>query len=180
MRSFLPYFGCDYLAFADFWEHVCDAEMRNRIDAGERQAEVIAEYQTKHPKYAKALAMYFDNWEVALPGEVPGMLELVRELKAQPDTNVYGLTNWSMETFPQARQRFEVLQQIDDYVVSGAVGMVKPDPRIFQLLMDRYGLKAENCTFIDDNPQNVAAAQAMGMRGIVFESAEKLRISLNM
>lgn len=178
VRSFLPYFGCDYKAFADFWDHVCDAEMRNRIDAGESQREVIAEYQHRFPEYAKALAMYFDNWEVALPGEVPGMLELVKELKSMPDVHIYGLTNWSMETFPQARQRFEILQQIDNYVVSGDVKMVKPNPAIFELLLNRFGLKAEDCVFVDDNAHNVDSARQLGMHGIVFEGAQSLRESL--
>lgn len=180
VRSFLPYFGCDHQSFAHFWDHVCDADMRNRIDAGESQQAVIAEYQGRYPEYAKALAMYFDNWEVALPGEMPGMLDLVKELKTQPNTHVYGLTNWSMETFPQARKRFEILQQIDQYVVSGEVKMVKPNPAIFHLLLDRFGLEPETCIFIDDNAQNVAAARQLGMCGIVFEGAAKLRQQLSM
>ena len=91
---------------------------------------------------------------------------------------IYGLTNWSMETFPEARERFGILQMIDRYVVSGAEGLVKPDPRLFQVLLDRYQLKAEECLFIDDNPDNVAAAKGMGMQGIVFNGAEDLRKKL--
>ena len=83
-----------------------------------------------------------------------------------------------METFPEARQRFGILQLIDRYVVSGAEGLVKPDPRLFRVLLNRYGLQAEECTFIDDNPDNVAAARALGMEGIVFCSAEDLRKQL--
>lgn len=175
VRSFLPYFGCDHKSFAYFWEHICDADLRNRIDAGESQREVIAEYQAKYPKYAKPLAMYFDNWEAGLPGEMPGMLELVRELKSRPDLHIYGLTNWSMETFPQARKRFAVLQEIDNYVVSGDVKMIKPDTAIFQLLLNRFELKAEDCIFVDDNPANVESAKRLGMQGIVFRGAEDLR-----
>ena len=64
---------------------------------------------------------------------------------------------------------------IDRYVVSGAEGLVKPDPRLFQVLLNRYQLKADECIFVDDNPDNVAAASGMGMRGIVFVGAEELR-----
>lgn len=175
VRSFLPYFGCDHKAFSYFWEHICDADLRNRIDAGEPQREVIAEYQARHPQYAKPLAMYFDNWEAGLPGEVPGMRDLVAQLKAQPHTHIYGLTNWSMETFPQSRERFEILQLIDNYIVSGDVKLIKPNPKIFELLMQRFNLKAEECLFIDDNPNNVQAAISLGMQGIVFRGCDDLR-----
>ena len=107
------------------------------------------------------------------------MREVIDELKAK-DYEIYGLTNWSMETFPEARARFDILQMIDRYVVSGAEGYVKPDPRLFQVLLDRYGLKAEECTFIDDNPDNVAAATRMGMQGIVFTGANELRKQLGL
>jgi 2-haloacid dehalogenase len=85
-----------------------------------------------------------------------------------------------METFPEAREHFGILQLIDRYVVSGAEGLVKPDPRLFHVLLDRYGLKAEECTFVDDNPDNVAAARALGMEGIVFHGAGDLRKQLKL
>ena len=112
-----------------------------------------------------------------LTDEVPGMREVIVELRGK-NYELYGLTNWSMETFPEAREHFGILQMIDRYVVSGAEGLVKPDPRLFQVLLDRYGLCAEECIFIDDNPDNVAAARNMGMRGIVFTNAESLRKEL--
>ena len=92
----------------------------------------------------------------------------------------YGLTNWSMETFPQARERFGILQMIDRYVVSGAEGLVKPDARLFRVLLDRYHLQAEECVFIDDNEANVRAAEPLGMEGIVFNGADDLRNQLGL
>ena len=125
-KVFLPYFNNDEKEYDFFWEQICDADFRNRIDAGEKQEGVIKEYQTKFPKYADRIAMYWSHWEESLPGEMPGMYDLVAQLKGDPSNHIYGLTNWSMETFPIARQRFKVLQLIDDYVVSGAEGFVKP------------------------------------------------------
>ena len=83
-----------------------------------------------------------------------------------------------METFPQARKRFEILQMIDNYIVSGNVGLVKPDKRIFELLLKTFDLKATESIFVDDNSDNVAAAKELGFEGIVFESAQQLRIIL--
>ncbi len=175
-RVYGEYFGDEAQAWW-FFRHVIDLDWRQRIDAGESQDACIAEQQAKFPEYAEAIALYRDRWREMLIGEVPGMRELLCQLSAA-GYQLYGLTNWSMETFPEARERFGILQMIDRYVVSGAEGLVKPDPRLFQVLLDRYGLKAEECTFVDDNPDNVAAACAMGMEGIVFHGAEELREEL--
>jgi len=177
-KVFLPYFNNDEREYDYFWEHICDADFRNRIDAGEKQSEVIREYQTRFPQYADRIAMYWTHWEESLPGEMPGMYELVKQLKADPHNHIYGLTNWSMETFPIARNRFKVLQLIDDYVVSGAEFIVKPDPRLFQILLDRFGLSAQDCLFVDDNAANVASACQMGFHGIVFQGTESLKATL--
>lgn len=173
-RVYLPYFDNDEAKYWYFWRHVCGRQWRDRIDAGEDEQECIRELQSQYPEYAEPIAMYWDRWDEMLPGEVPGMCELIQRLKASGKYAIYGLSNWSMETFPQARKRFEVLQQIDNYVVSGDVKLIKPDPRIFKLLLDRFGLKAEDCTFVDDNPDNVEAAKKLGMQGVVFKGVESL------
>lgn len=175
---FLPYFDNDEERYDYFWANICDSDFRNRIDAGEKQSEVIQEYQSRYPEYANLIAMYWTHWEQSLPGEMPGMFSLVKKLKETPGNHIYGLTNWSMETYPIARNRFPILQLIDDYVVSGAEHLVKPDHRLFQILLDRFCLKAEECIFIDDNAANVASACQMGFRGIVFQGAENLRLIL--
>ncbi len=170
------YFGDEAKAWW-FLRHVADLDWRQRIDAGESQDACIAEQQARYPEYSEAIALYRDCWREMLTDEVPGMREVINELKDMHH-EIYGLTNWSMETFPEARKHFAILQMIDRYVVSGAERLVKPDRRLFQVLLDRYGLKAEECTFIDDNPANVEAACQLGMHGIVFTGAENLRKEL--
>lgn len=170
------YFGDEAKAWW-FLRHVADMDFRQRIDAGESFDGCIREKQAQYPEYEQAIELYRSRWREMLTDEVPGMREVIVELRGN-NYELYGLTNWSMETFPEARERFGILQMIDRYVVSGAEGQVKPDPRLFQVLLDRYGLKAEECTFVDDNPDNVAAAQGMGMKGIVFVGAEDLRKQL--
>ena len=167
------YFGDEAKAWW-FLRHVADMDFRQRVDAGESMDKCIHEKQEQYPDYADAIELYRSKWREMLTDEVPGMRELIHELRIK-NYELFGLTNWSMETFPEARGHFGILQMIDRYVVSGAEGYVKPDPRLFQILLDRYHLKAEGCTFIDDNPDNVAAATKLGMRGIVFTNAENLR-----
>lgn len=169
------YFGDEAKAWW-FLRHVVDMDWRQRIDAGESQDACIRELQERQPEYREAIELYRSKWREMLTGEVPGMRQLLSEV--QQKYEVYGLTNWSMETFPEAREHFGILQMIDRYVVSGAEHLVKPDPRLFQVLLDRYSLRAEDCTFVDDNPVNVNTARAMGMRGIVFTGSDNLRKEL--
>ncbi len=170
------YFGDEAKAWW-FLRHVADMDFRQRIDAGESMEDCIREKQAQYPEYEQAVELYRSKWREMLTDEVPGMREVISELRAR-NYDIFGLTNWSMETFPEARAHFGILQMIDRYVVSGAEGLVKPDPRLFQVLLDRYGLKSEDCSFVDDNPDNVAAAKGMGMQGILFTNAETLRKEL--
>lgn len=172
-RVYAEHFGDEARAWW-FLRHVCDAAWRNRIDAGESTAACIEELKAKQPEYAEAIELYRLRWREMLTDEVPGMREVINDLRNRGH-EIYGLTNWSMETFPAARERFGILQMIDRYVVSGAEGLVKPDARLFRVLLDRYHLQAEECVFVDDNPDNVATANAIGMEGIVFTGADSLR-----
>ena len=181
-RVYTEHFGGDEARAWWFLRHVADAEWRARIDAGEPTAACIADLQARFPEYREAIALYDTRYFDMLTGEMPGMRQLLQDLINQSThqpINLYGLTNWSMETFPEARRRFPILQMIDRYVVSGAEGLVKPDPRLFEVLTGRYGLRAEECVFVDDNPDNVAAARRLGMEGIVFGGAETLRKELS-
>ena len=67
---------------------------------------------------------------------------------------------------------------MEDMVISGVEHVMKPDTRIFELALQRFGIKAEETVFIDDNPKNVAAANALGITGIVFEGKDKLQLEL--
>lgn len=176
-QIYTEYFGDEARAWW-FLRHVVDNEWRGRIDAGESTAELTAELAGRFPEYREAIELFDQRYFDMLTGEVPGMRELLEEVMQHYE--VYGLTNWSMETFPTARERFTILQKIDRYVVSAAERLIKPDPRLFQVLLDRYGLKAEECTFVDDNPDNVSAARKLGMQGIVFTGADDLRKQLNL
>ena len=172
------YFGDEAKAWW-FLRHVADNEWRGRIDAGETTAACIDELKARQPEYTEAIELYRSRWREMLTGEVPGMREVINELRAK-GYEIYGLTNWSMETFPAARERFGILQMIDRYVVSGAERLIKPDYRLFHVLLNRYGLKAGECVFVDDNPDNVAAAETLGMKGLVFTGAEALRKQLGL
>lgn len=175
---FLPVFGGDEEKCKYFTDNVCNREWFTRIDQGESMDVCVAELQKRYPEYADAVAMFRDRWFEMCNGEIPGMLEIIQDLKNK-GVGVYGLTNWPAETFTEARRRFRTLAGIDNYVVSSAVRLAKPQPEIYQLLLSKYNLKAEECVFIDDRVDNVNAAKALGITGIVFPgSADALRKEL--
>jgi len=176
---FLPVFGGDEEKCRFFTDNVCNREWFTRIDQGESMDVCVVELQKAYPEYADVIAMFRDRWFDMCSGDIPGMLEIIQDLKSK-GVGVYGLTNWPAETFTEARRRFKTLASIDKYVVSSSVKLAKPDPEIFKLLISRYNLKPEECVFIDDRKDNVNAAVALGMSGIVFPgSAALLRPILN-
>ena len=91
---------------------------------------------------------------------------------------MYALTNWSAETFPEALRRYEFLQYFKEILVSGKEGIKKPNPAIYELALSRFGIDPSTAIFIDDSAKNVAAAEAMGIKSIHFQSPEQVREQL--
>jgi 2-haloacid dehalogenase len=112
-----------------------------------------------------------------IPGPLEDVVALLKALKER-GTPLYALTNWSAETFPSQRNRFPFLGWFDGIVVSGEEGLMKPDPRFFQRLLDRYGVDPAKAVFIDDVSANVKCAAGLGFHGIHFRSAERLNTEL--
>ncbi len=171
-----PYFG-DEAKTEWFLREICPYEWNTQADGGRPVAEITAERVALFPQWEKEIRMYYGRWIEMMGDTVPGMEELVRDLKAR-GLGVYGLTNWSRETFPLVRNRYPVFGLLDGYVVSGEEMTMKPSPELYYILLDRYGLKARECVFVDDNPKNAAGAEAVGIRGLVFYDAARLRSDL--
>jgi len=146
-------------------------------DAGRSFADGIATLSAEFPHYGAEIRAFWERWEEMVPGPIHGTVEILSDLKRR-GTPLYALTNWSAETFPIARPRFPFFDWFDGIVVSGEVGLVKPDARIYRHLLDQFGLQAADCVFIDDSPANVAGAEAVGITGLHFTSPEKLRRDL--
>ena len=174
---YVPYFG-DADKAEWFLTEICPYEWNAQCDAGRPIKDITEERVAQFPAWEKEIRMYFDRWVDMMGGPIPGMEALVREYK-QRGYGVWGLTNWSAETFPLVRDDYPVFSLLDGYVVSGVEKFLKPDARLYRVLLDRYGLKAEECVFIDDNPANTAGAEAVGIKGIVFQGVEQLRKQLD-
>jgi epoxide hydrolase-like predicted phosphatase len=166
-------------AMERFLAEVCTPEWNLRQDVGRPFAEAVAELTGRFPDHADLSAAYDARWEEMVPGAHDETIEIVRELKAR-GTPLYCLTNFSTEKFPLMRRRFDVFDLFDGIVVSAEIGMVKPDPAVYRYLVERFGLEAPSCLFVDDVEANVAAASSIGMQAVRYLSSRQLRHDLQM
>lgn len=172
-RKLLP----DEDAVTAFLTDICHDEWNQMQDAGRSLTEATTERLSLFPEHSDLIEAYYGRWEEMLDGPIQGTVDIFSSL-LDAGKPVYGLSNFSSETFQTARQHFPFLDWFTGLVVSGDDGLIKPDPKIYELLMARYGLVAEDLIFIDDREINVNAACALGIRGILFSSSEKLRSDL--
>ncbi len=162
-----------------FLQHVATLEWNEKQDAGRTIAEGTAELIAEHPKFEREIRIYYDRWMETITGAIPGTVEILEALKASGKYRLLGLTNWSHELFPWARDTFPFLELFEDILVSGEVGLQKPDPAIYRLLHDTYDLDGyADCLFIDDSLRNVEAARKEGLDTIRFEHPDQLRREL--
>lgn len=160
-----------------FLENICTNEWNSQMDGGKPFCQGIAELSAQYPEYAKDIEAYFNRWIEMMGTEIEGMYGLLQEYKAKGYT-LLGLTNWSSETFCQVKDVYPIFKLLDGMVVSAEEHCIKPSPSIYQILLDRFGLNASDCVFIDDRQPNVDGADAVGMTGILFTSAQDLREKL--
>ena len=161
-----------------FFEEICTSEWNENQDAGYPLRKATEERVALFPAHERLIRMYYGEWEQMLGYELTGTVEILKKLHQSPNYSIYALTNWSGETFPVALQKFPFLSWFEGIVVSGDEKLKKPDPAIYQLLLERYHLKAADCVFIDDRADNVEAAVALGFEGIHFSNRKQLQNEL--
>jgi 2-haloacid dehalogenase len=158
-----------------FLRDVVTREWHFQHDAGRDFAETSAELTARFPEHAGLIAHWGPRFGESIGDPVPGMHALVEELDAR-GVPLFAITNFSHEFFPPFRQKEAALfDRFRDIVVSGAEKLVKPDAAIYRLALDRFGLRAEDAVFIDDNAANVAGAAALGLHALHFTGEPKLR-----
>jgi len=160
-----------------FLREVVPLSWHTRHDRGEPFAQTIPERQRLFPDHAHLIALFRERWEDTIGAPIAGTVALLERLD-DAGVPVFALTNYSAETFPAFEQRFPFARRFRDVVVSGREGMVKPDPRIYDLALERFGLQADRSVFVDDRKDNVTAARERGMTGLHFTSTDALRRDL--
>jgi len=162
-----------------FLENVCSDEWNMLQDAGIPFSETIPALQMKFPKYCDQISMFESRWAEMIGGEISGSVEILNEIQAR-NYPVYGLTNWGLDTFPHISNQFEFIWNLDGFVMSGDEKLVKPDPELFKILINKFQIKPENSVFIDDNYRNIESANKIGFKTILFVSPESLRQNLQL
>ncbi len=171
------FFPNDPEAMERFFKEVNFADWNLQQDKGRPFAVGVAILSEKFPHYTQLIQAYHENWTDSIGAVYDGTIEILKQLK-QAGYSLYGLSNWSAETFPFAREKYDFFDLFDDFVLSGEVGHVKPDPEIFHIMLEKIGKPAEECLFIDDALPNVDQAQKMGFATIHFQSPEQLAAAL--
>jgi 2-haloacid dehalogenase len=170
-------FNGDEAAMERFLTTVCNPEWNVQQDAGRPFAEACALLKVQYPEQAELIDAWLPGYPKMLAGAISGTVEVLAELRER-GVPVYAITNWSSETFPIALERFDFLRWFRGILVSGEVKLIKPDPRIFRILFQRFNIDPARAVYVDDVQRNVDAAKALGMYALRFTDAKTLRRDL--
>lgn len=161
-----------------FFENICTSDWNEEQDAGRPLREATKLLVDQYPEYTALIEAYYGRWEEMLGGPIHETVEILKEIKESSRFKLYALTNWSHETFHVALKRYEFLHWFEGIVVSGEEKTRKPFPDIYEILLDRFNIRAETALFIDDNLRNIEGAKLAGLQTIHFHSPHQLKENL--
>ncbi len=164
------------------FEQVANATVRNskwwnEFDRSElSDEEIIAGCVACAPNYEKEIRLLFENCATFVR-EYSYSKDWIVKLKER-GYKVYLLSNYARTAFEGIKNNFQFYPIVDGEVISYQINIVKPDVRIYETLLEKYSLKAEECVFLDDREENIEAAKKLGFHGIVFTSKEEAEVAL--
>lgn len=161
-----------------FFDNICTMDWNENQDAGYSIYQATQDRIAMFPEYETLIRMYYGRWTEMLGKAKQGTVEILKKLIDHKDYKVVALTNWSHETFPFAKVKFDFLSWFHGIVVSGEEHTRKPFKDIYLTTLNRYNITARNAIFIDDSLRNIKAAEELDINGIHFESSEKLKLQL--
>ncbi len=167
----------DEAAMEHFLAAVCTQEWHRHHDAGRSFAEGARLLKLEHPDKAELIDAFGARADEMIGGPIAGVVEILAELR-QRRVPLYALSNWPAESFHLARRRFDFLVWFADILISGEVGVLKPDPRIFELALARFAIDPGRAVYIDDVAANAKAAGNFGIHGVHYTGPAALRADL--
>jgi 2-haloacid dehalogenase len=170
-------FAGDDAAMERFLSETATPAWNAEQDAGRTWREAIDALIALHPDRRDLIVAYDERWAEMLGGPIDGTVDVLADLR-RVGIRLAALSNWSAEKFPIARERYPFLDWFEAIVISGEVGLAKPDPRIFRHLLERTGFAAESTVYVDDMPANVVVAEDLGMMALRFQDPGTLRDDL--
>ena len=164
-------------AVTTFLKTVCTSTWNFQQDLGRSWDEAIAELVSLHPDKAPLIRAFRERWQEMVPGAIDGSVEILETLHGN-GVPLYAITNFASDTFVETRERFDFLNRFRDVVVSAEERCAKPDPRIYDIAINRFGIDPKQAIFIDDVEKNVVAARSTGLNAVQFFTPEQLRRDL--
>jgi 2-haloacid dehalogenase len=174
---FREFFNNDDTAVDHFLAEVHFREYNDQKDCGRPYSDICTEMCRRYPQYEKPLRAYGTRWLETIGGPIQPVVEILGTIK-RSGRRLYGLSNFSVDNFLQIRQRYSFFDYFDGILLSAEAGVVKPDPRIFAMLLQRIGRRAEECLLIDDTAVNIEAARKLGFRTIHYQGPQQLQEEL--
>lgn len=175
---FRSVFRGDDVAMEQFLGEVATPEWNAEQDRGRSWADGLALLVDRHPEHRATIEAYGTRWLETIGGPIEPTVAVLSDLRRAGRVRLLALTNWSAETFALARPQFAFLEWFEGIVVSGDERVIKPDPAIFRILVERHGLDPAGTVYVDDVAANVRAAAALGFDAIEFATATELRLEL--
>jgi HAD superfamily hydrolase (TIGR01509 family) len=157
-----------------FLSHVGTLDWHAATDRGVTFADNIAALSAQHPQHAEHIAAWWDRWPEMFSGPIPETEAVIEDLAAR-DVPQFALTNMSSQTWPDVKAMSPVFRHFRAAVVSAEERVIKPQPRIYEIALERTGLQPADLLFVDDSAANIAAAEAMGFHTHHFTDPAALR-----
>ena len=171
----LQYF--DKTVMGDLMTIVFSSDEWIELDMGTMMLpEVMQSLTTRHPHYHDEIIFFLKNWtNMMVP--IQQTVDILYELKDK-HYQLYILSNFSTEAIDILYQRYSFFNLFDVAVISSQEKLVKPEEKIYQVLLDRYSLIPQESVFIDDLLSNVSTAERLGIHGIYLPYQKDLKTEL--
>ncbi len=156
-----------------FVSNVVTPQWHFQHDAGRPLADMLPELKAEFPDHASLIDAYATRFNETIPGPMPGSLELVQRLD-DAGVPLFAITNFGHEFWEGFRPTQPIFDRFQDIIVSGTEKLMKPDPAIYRLAIERFGIDPAGALFIDDVAANVAGAESVGIAGHLFKGAAML------
>lgn len=175
-RVYLPYFN-NLEMMNQFYQETEIHIINKEMDKGASFDTMLKQLSLKFPHHDEPIKLWKTHWHKMIGGPIHDTVSILQKLHIN-NYSLYGLTNWSAETFPYVYYTYDFFRYFQDIVVSGREKTIKPEEEIYRICLERNNLKPEDCVFIDDNKENVESAEKLGIKGIIYTSSEQLAQSL--
>ena len=161
-----------------FLTKVCNDEWNLAQDSGRSIEDGEKDIIRKFPQYENLIKLYYPNHRKMIKGTFQSSIDILIKLK-QDNYECFVLSNWSSETFIDIPKEFKFMENFDGLLISGEDKLVKPDPKIYLLAIDRFNLDPQNTVFIDDKLVNIEAAKKLGFKTIHLTNPNTIEVEIN-